>query len=297
MDSKSHLIADFTVTNNCNDMGLLAPMAEAAKKAMEVETLEVVADKGYRKQADVLESLKNGIIPNVYLLDNKENYSFDIDYKENQITDEIKNSTSSEDIQKCLESGIVPKIYESYKISVEIIEPGEYKIIEDVIEKKTEEITTENIIMKVTESFLRDRQTNTVTCPMGCVLKQKAKVEGKLRYANKLACRNCKCKCTTEAFKVVAFSENQDIVKSKLFAGKETITIETSVAKPSAKKKSSKTKTICFATRKISTPATLAKLSKNQPVNMEVLARICKELKCNIGDMVDYLPEVEEKND
>ena len=134
---------------------------------------------------------------------------------------------------------------------MEIIEPGEYKIIEDVIEKKTEEITTENIIMKVTESFLRDRQTNTVTCPMGCVLKQKAKVEGKLRYANKLACRNCKCKCTTEAFKVVAFSENQDIVKSKLFAGKETITIETSVAKPSAKKKSSKTKTICFATRKI----------------------------------------------
>ncbi|AWK51616.1 transcriptional regulator [Clostridium beijerinckii] len=45
------------------------------------------------------------------------------------------------------------------------------------------------------------------------------------------------------------------------------------------------------------TPATLAKLSKNQPVNMDILARICKELKCNIGDIVDYLPEVEEKND
>jgi hypothetical protein len=45
----------------------------------------VVADKGYRKQAAVLESLKNGIIPNVHLLDNKEN----------QITDKIKNSTSS----------------------------------------------------------------------------------------------------------------------------------------------------------------------------------------------------------
>lgn len=45
------------------------------------------------------------------------------------------------------------------------------------------------------------------------------------------------------------------------------------------------------------TPATLSKLSKNQPVNMEVLARICKALKCNIGDIVDYLPDVEEKND
>lgn len=45
------------------------------------------------------------------------------------------------------------------------------------------------------------------------------------------------------------------------------------------------------------TPATLSKLSKNQPVNMEVLARICKELKCNIGDIVDYLPDAEEKNE
>lgn len=42
------------------------------------------------------------------------------------------------------------------------------------------------------------------------------------------------------------------------------------------------------------TPATLAKLSKNQPVNMEVLSRICRELKCNIGDIVDYIPDVEE---
>jgi len=43
------------------------------------------------------------------------------------------------------------------------------------------------------------------------------------------------------------------------------------------------------------TPATLAKLSKNQQVNMDVLARICKELKCNIGDIVDYIPEMEDK--
>lgn len=45
------------------------------------------------------------------------------------------------------------------------------------------------------------------------------------------------------------------------------------------------------------TPATLSKLSKNKPVNMDVLARICKELKCNIGDIVDYIPDMEEKND
>lgn len=61
---------------------------------------------------------------------------------------------------------------------------------------------------------------------MGYILKQKATVEDKIRYANKLACRNCKCKCTIEAFRVVAFSENKDIVKCKFFSGKETITIK-----------------------------------------------------------------------
>lgn len=39
------------------------------------------------------------------------------------------------------------------------------------------------------------------------------------------------------------------------------------------------------------TPNTLAKLSKNQAVSMDVLGRICKELNCNIGDIVDYIED------
>ena len=99
VDSRSHLIADFTVTNNCSNIGLLASMAEVAKKAMEVDILEVVVDKEYRRQADVLES------------------------------------------------GIVPKVYESYKISTEIIAPGEYTITQKVIEKECEDIISEDIII------------------------------------------------------------------------------------------------------------------------------------------------------
>lgn len=37
---------------------------------------------------------------------------------------------------------------------------------------------------------------------------------------------------------------------------------------------------------------TLAKLSKNQSVSMDVLMRICETLNCNIGDIVDFV-EVE----
>ena len=40
---------------------------------------------------------------------------------------------------------------------------------------------------------------------------------------------------------------------------------------------------------------TLAKLSKDQQVSMEVLSKICKVLDCNIGDIVDFI-DAEEAN-
>lgn len=36
------------------------------------------------------------------------------------------------------------------------------------------------------------------------------------------------------------------------------------------------------------TSTTMAKLGKDLPVSMEVLARICDVLDCNVGDIVDY---------
>lgn len=36
---------------------------------------------------------------------------------------------------------------------------------------------------------------------------------------------------------------------------------------------------------------TLAKLGKDQPVSMDVMMRICKVLECNIGDIMDVLPD------
>ncbi|WP_336246108.1 helix-turn-helix transcriptional regulator [[Clostridium] innocuum] len=40
----------------------------------------------------------------------------------------------------------------------------------------------------------------------------------------------------------------------------------------------------------MSTP-TLAKLSRNECVSMDVLIKICKNLDCNFGDIVDYIKE------
>lgn len=34
---------------------------------------------------------------------------------------------------------------------------------------------------------------------------------------------------------------------------------------------------------------TLTKLSKNEPVSMDVIIKICVALKCNVGDIVDVI--------
>jgi DNA-binding Xre family transcriptional regulator len=36
---------------------------------------------------------------------------------------------------------------------------------------------------------------------------------------------------------------------------------------------------------------TLAKLSKDQLVSMEVMGRICKALSCDIGDVMEIIPD------
>jgi len=36
-------------------------------------------------------------------------------------------------------------------------------------------------------------------------------------------------------------------------------------------------------------PATAAKLSKSEPVSLEVLMKICKVLNCNLGDVADVI--------
>ena len=41
---------------------------------------------------------------------------------------------------------------------------------------------------------------------------------------------------------------------------------------------------------------TLAKLGKDEYVSMRVLSRICAALKCDIGDIMEFLPNENEKN-
>ena len=38
-------------------------------------------------------------------------------------------------------------------------------------------------------------------------------------------------------------------------------------------------------------PNTMARLSKGESVKMDVVGRICEQLHCTVGDIVDFVPE------
>lgn len=42
-------------------------------------------------------------------------------------------------------------------------------------------------------------------------------------------------------------------------------------------------------------PFTLAKMGKDENVSMEVLKRICNALNCNVGDIMDILPDEDDE--
>ena len=65
VDEKHHLICAFEVTDAVNDLGELSEMAVAAKEALEVEALEVLADAGYYDGKEVAACVEAGVTPMV----------------------------------------------------------------------------------------------------------------------------------------------------------------------------------------------------------------------------------------
>jgi transposase len=65
VDAKNKMIVDQEATNQVVDMGLLAQTAEPTRAILEVETIDVVADRGYFKIEDIEACEKAGMTPYV----------------------------------------------------------------------------------------------------------------------------------------------------------------------------------------------------------------------------------------
>jgi transposase len=193
VDKGSHLIAGYEVTNHNTDQGLLKEVADIAREALEVETLEVVADKGYESRRDIEDCVMNGIIPNVAFKYDKTERLYNIDYEEAEITEEIRCSTKPEDIQKCIKAGVLPSCYENTIIDIEL--QGQTAL-----------------------SCFTLNEDGTVTCPIGNILKKTKKKGKNTIYANKDACRQCPNRCTSsKTYKSVSFGPGTRYVPARVY--------------------------------------------------------------------------------
>jgi transposase len=61
--------------------------------------IEVAADNGYQVAEDIVKCLKNGIMPHVSLPTGQSTYELETPYEENEITEEMKSSTTAENLK------------------------------------------------------------------------------------------------------------------------------------------------------------------------------------------------------
>ncbi|MDC7288818.1 transposase [Blautia schinkii] len=192
VDSETHLIRDFEMTNQVTDHGLLYTTMEGIREETSGEILEAVADKGYEDTEDMIRCLENGIIPHVIMNDGKDGYGLEIAYEE---AGPDTGSTEPEELRKSLHAGKVPEAYKDVisDIKIEEVRRKVKNVQEEGAVLSSIYGTPEEMQERAKEGyFIRDPERNLVYCPSGEILRQKCiKKNGNIRYANKNACRHC----------------------------------------------------------------------------------------------------------
>lgn len=211
VDSETHLIREFNMTNQVTDHGLMASTTDGIKQ--EGEILHTVADRGYEDQEDMINCLEHGIIPHVILPDGKDSYELELPYIESECD---TSSIEEAELSKCLHSGEIPDAYK------DVIESIEVKTVNRKVKDQDQESqpiqtpygTEKEMIARAAEGyFVRDPERNLVYCPAGQILRQKSiKPNGNIRYANKSACRWCpnrnKCYKGKNEWKEIDFNKD-----------------------------------------------------------------------------------------
>lgn len=212
VDSNTHLIRDFQMTNQVTDHGLLDSTLKEIKKDAD-RIIETVADRGYESEEDMIKCLEDGIIPHVITDDGKDGYTIETAYEESEVN--VK-STGSEELKKALHVGVIPDAYKDVISNIEVVEVRRKVSDEPVLDNKETSIygTPEEMVARAKEGyFVRDPEHNLVYCPNGEILRQKCiKKNGNIRYTNKNACRHCpnrnKCYKGRNEWKEIDFNKD-----------------------------------------------------------------------------------------
>lgn len=213
VDSNTHMIRDYQMTNQVTDHNMLDSTVGNIREETD-GIIEVVADKGYDCEEDMVRCLEKGIIPNVIPENGKDGYELEVPYDEAAAD---ASSTDSEEIKKALHAGVVPEAYKDIVFDMEVKEIRHK--VSDEPEREADEIksiygTDEEMKARAKEGyFVRNPEKNLVYCPVGEILRQKCiKKNGNIRYANKNACRHCsnrnKCYKGKNEWKEIDFSKD-----------------------------------------------------------------------------------------
>lgn len=212
VDSNTHLIRDFQMTNQVTDHGLLDSTLEEVRKETD-GVIETVADRGYESDEDMVKCLEDGIIPHVITDDGKDGYDIEIDYQDAEAD---ASSTDPKELKKALHAGVIPDAYKDVISDMEVTEVR--RKVSDETEGDEENTsvygTPEEMQVRAKEGyFVRDPERNLVYCPNGEILRQKCvKKNGNIRYANKNACRHCpnrnKCYKGKNEWKEIDFTKD-----------------------------------------------------------------------------------------
>ncbi len=216
VDSKTHLIKDFKVTDRPSDFGLLSETIDRTKNEKSDEVVEVVADKGYECPEDMVECLEKGVLPNVISKNSKQGYELETKYEATEIDEMTIKSRKADDIKKCLRAAVIPEVYRNYISDIKVIEKK--KLL-----KEDGSPETESPLYKMSEQemreralkgyFVRDAERNIVYCPGGFTLRPRSfRRNGSVVYSNRVACKECPlsniCNKTRSPFKEVEFSKD-----------------------------------------------------------------------------------------
>ncbi len=118
VDASSHMIADFHVTDSPSDRGQIFESIELCRKNLGLESVNVIADKGYESAEDIERCLLSGVAADVgFIQDGRSGCSRWITSRTSRLQ---KASQKPEDIQACLRAGVLPDCYENTNIRVQV---------------------------------------------------------------------------------------------------------------------------------------------------------------------------------
>lgn len=191
VDTETHMMLDYNMTNANTDHGQLGPTMEYLKEQHPGKVMNVIADKGYHQDEDYVECLEKGILPNVIPDDGRDAYEWEIDYVEPECDPAGRDAA---ELAKCLHAGIIPDAYKGSIEDIKVVEvkrkPYEAKESPDPQEPTRPEGEMKG---RAKEGyFMRNPEADCVYCPGGATLYRKSiKKNGDTRYCNKKLCRQC----------------------------------------------------------------------------------------------------------